>query len=72
MEWSWVSPLPDTHSPLVPGLFPNPLGRLAWLGFLSGALHFVQVDANIGARSCVPLLLFLTKLFPFRCLSGPS
>lgn len=72
MEWSWVSSLPDTHSSAVPVLFSNPVSRLAWLGFLRGAFHFVQVNANIGARNCVPLLVFLTKPFSFRCLSGPS
>lgn len=59
-------PHPETYSPFVPALSSSPAGRLAWLGFLCEALHFVQVDASIGAHNCVLPLLFLTKPFSSR------
>lgn len=59
-------PHPEAHNPLVLALSSSPAGRLAWLGFLCGALQFIQVDASIRASNHVPPLLFLTKPFSSR------
>lgn len=70
-----ASPHPEAYNPLVLALSSSPAGRLAWLGFLCGALQYVQVDASQhwGQQSCAsPALPDKTLLFQVPCLIPPE